>query len=385
MLKEWSKVLLDRFISIGFLLMPVQRNKVLVSSYYGRGYGDNPKYIIDALLHKDQNLRILWLTKNEAEGKDLPDGVEAVRTNSIAALYHMATAKIWIDNCRRHYAFKKKNQFYIQTWHGFALKRIEEDVKENLGRLYVYIAKRDSDAIDVIISEAAFMTNIYRNSFWYDGEILQWGSPRNDILLDEEKRHACRDRVLNFYNIAPTTKILLYAPTFRADESLEPYSVDYTAVKKACEQRFGEEFTVLVRLHPNIARRCTELNLQEQGVVSATDYPDMQELLAASDVVISDYSSLMFDFALSQKPCFQFATDIEEYKQDRNFYFQLDHLPFSVAQNNQELVDNILCFDEEKYNEKISEFFDSVGMVRTGDSSEKCADLILKYTETKNH
>ncbi len=385
MLKEWSKVLLDRFISIGFLLMPVQRNKVLVSSYYGRGYGDNPKYIIDALLHRDQNLRILWLTKNEAEEKDLPDGVEAVPANSFAALYHMATAKIWIDNCRRHYAFKKKNQFYIQTWHGFALKRIEEDVKENLGRLYVYIAKRDSAAIDVIISEAAFMTNIYRNSFWYDGKILQWGSPRNDILLDEKKRYACRDRVLNFYNIAPTTKILLYAPTFRADESLEPYSVDYTAVKKACEQRFGEEFTVLVRLHPNIARRCAELNLQEQGVISATDYPDMQELLAASDVVISDYSSLMFDFALSQKPCFQFATDIEEYKQDRNFYFQLDHLPFSVAQNNQELVDNILCFDEEKYNEKISEFFDSVGMVRTGDSSEKCADLILKYTETKNH
>jgi CDP-glycerol glycerophosphotransferase len=110
--------------------------------------------------------------------------------------------------------------------------------------------------------------------------------------------------------------------------------------------------------------------------VDVSKFHDMQVLLSASDVVISDYSSLMFDFAISKKPCFQFATDIEAYKQDRNFYFSLDKLPFSVAKNNDELVKDISEFNQENYQNALDAFFNEVGMILDGKASEKCASII---------
>ena len=357
-------------------LAPLQKNKVFVSSYYGRGYGDNPKYVVKALLQNDPSLRIMWLVKDAKEGATLPEGVEAIQSGTPAAAYHMATAKVWLDNCRRNYFVKRKAQYYIQTWHGFALKRIESDVADHLAKSYVQSAKKDSKAIDLIVSEAGFMSEIYQRAFWYNGRIAQWGSPRNDIMLSDEDRKQCKKRVAEFLGIDSSVKIVMYAPTFRANRSLEPYSLEYKGLKEACEQRFGGEFKVFVRLHPTIMLRSKELNLEGQDVLDVSAYPDMQELLAAADVVISDYSSLMFDFALSGKPCFQFATDIEEYKGDRNFYFQLDQLPFSVAQDNSSLARDILQFDQKKYEQELDAFFDEVGMVRTGKASTRCAELI---------
>ena len=113
-------------------------------------------------------------------------------------------------------------------------------------------------------------------------------------------------------------------------------------------------------------------------VINASFYPDMQELLYASNIVISDYSSLMFDFALTGKPCFQFAADIDEYKTDRNFYFQIDSLPFALSTNNNQLERNILEFDQIQYIEKINTFFDHCGLNCEGKSSEKCVGIIRK-------
>ena len=147
-----------------------------------------------------------------------------------------------------------------------------------------------------------------------------------------------KEKVYSFYNLSEETKTVVYAPTFRVDWSLEPYSVDYVRLKKACEERFGGKFVVLVRLHPNIAAKSEELGITyNDEIINATYYPDMQELLCACDIVISDYSSLMFDFALSYKPCFQYATDIDAYKGDRNFYFDLSDMPFPMATSNDEL------------------------------------------------
>lgn len=360
---------------IGFFL-PIKKNKVLVSSYYGRGYGDNPKYIVEELLHRNADCQIIWLVSGDKEKETLPQGVKGVRNNSVAAAYHRTTAKVWIDNCRGVFEYKKKKQYYIQTWHGFALKRIERDVQEHLMKGYVKGAKKDSKAINLIVSEGRFMTQLYRNAFWYNGEIAQWGSPRNDILAKAENAIEARQKLCKHFALDEDVKIVLYAPTFRANHSLEPYNMDYARVKAVCEKKFGSKFKVLVRLHPGIMERSRELQIDGISVLDASGYVDMQELLAAADIVISDYSSLMFDFALSGKPCFQYATDIEDYKADRNFYFRLDKLPFSVSENNDALEENILRFDYDTYKQNLDAFLDEVGLVRTGDASKKCADLI---------
>ena len=376
MVKRILKALIRRSIWAVCWFLPIHQNKIVFSSFYGRGYGDNPKYIAEELLKQNQDYQLIWLVKDAEETKSLPEGIQPCQMGTVRAIFHVTTAEIWVDNCRKYFFYKKKKQYYIQTWHGFALKRIERDVVETLGKEYEKAARKDSRAIDIILSDSAFMTDIYKKAFWYDGRIVEWGSPRNDLMYCQEKRNESRKQVEEFYHIPQDDKIVLYAPTFRVDGSLEPYRIDIEGVKAACEKRFGSKFTAVIRLHPNVAEKSKELNFDWETNIDATRYPDMQMLLAAADVVISDYSSLMFDFALSGRPCFQFATDISEYKKDRNFYFRLDKLPFTVAETNEALLRDIEGFDANRYTRDLQAFFEGVGMNQEGTASEKCSQLI---------
>lgn len=375
MIKRIYKAIIYRLSWFLCGLLPIQKRKIVISSYYGRGYGDNPKYIVEELLRFNKNITIIWLLKNTKEANTLPTNVKYSHIGSFKSIYHLATAKIWIDNCRKTFLFKRQKQYYLQTWHGFALKRIEKDVKEHLGTGYVKNAIKDSKYIDLIVSDSTFMSNVYENSFWYNGEIVEWGQPRNDILLKSEDEISAK--VYEHFDLKQESKIILYAPTFRANGALNAYNIDYQGLLKSCEKRFGHKFVVLVRLHPNIAEKCTFLNFEQDKIINASFYPDMQELLAAAEIVISDYSSLMFDFAITKKPCFQFATDIEEYKNDRNFYFPVDSMPFPLCVNNEELQNAIFLFDEQKYKKNLNAFFERVGMVMDGQASKKCTDWII--------
>lgn len=358
------------------VLLPIRRNRIVVSNFGGRGYGDNPKYIVKELLSKGGGLEIVWLVKDRKEALTLPEGVKSCDIRSPLGAYYMATAGVWIDNCRRNFIFKRKKQLYIQTWHGFALKRIEKDVSDKLPKSYVRTAVHDSKHIDVMVSCSSFMTEIYKKAFWYEGDVLEIGAPRNDLLLGD--RTQASKKVREAFSLDDGSGIILYAPTFRADGSLQPYSVDYKRLINACGEKFKRDFAVLVRIHPDIIEKCQSLSFGP-SVINASYYPDVQELLAAADIVISDYSSLMFDFVLTGKPCFQFATDIEEYKKDRNFYFRLDELPFALAVDNDGLERNILSFEEKEYKQGLERFYGEVGMVRDGSASRKCAELVIKH------
>lgn len=377
MLKRIYRAIIYRLSWIVCRFLPIKKDKIVVSSYYGRGYGDNPKYIVEELLRvNNSKLEIIWLVKKGQESGEIPVGVKAVCNNSFKAIFHLSTAKVWIDNCRKAFLFKRKKQYYLQTWHGFALKRIEKDVREHLDAGYVKNAIKDSKHIDLLVSDSSFMTKIYKDCFWYNGKIVEWGQARNDILHNYDFNVS--NKVKKHFELCKNQKIILYAPTFRADYSVEPYQIDYERLIKNCQERFGGDFVALVRLHPNIIDKCGALKFEEGKIINASLYPDMQELLVAADIVISDYSSLMFDFALTRKPCFQFAVDIEEYKEDRNFYFPLDQLPFALAENNDQLQDIILNFKEKEYHEKLKDFFSETGMVMDGQASKRCVDWILQ-------
>lgn len=360
-----------------YRLFPVEKNKIVVTSFYGRGYSDNPKGIVDALLRRNANLKIVWLVKPGAESS-LPAGVTPVPYDSLRRVKELSTAKVWIDNNRKGARIKRKNQYYLQTWHGLALKRIERDVADKLPAYYERYAQRDSAQCDVIISNCSHMTRIYRESFWFDGEILEYGSPRNDILFDAPA--AYRKKVRDLFGLPQNRKLILYGPTFRADHSLDAYRLDCDALRQACHDRFGGDWTVLVRLHPAVEQLSGGLFAYDGDTIcNATIYPDITELLAAVDLTITDYSSLMFDFALTGRPCFQFATDIAQYQNDRNFYFSLDKLPFPLATSNTQLAQNIRSFDPDAYNCRWQAFARSFGLCEDGQASERCADWILSH------
>lgn len=338
-----------------FYFLPINKNKIVVQSYYGRGYSDNPKYIVEEILKQSPNFKVYWNVSDLSNDNNLPKNVIPLKMNSMKSIYHMCTAKAWIDNCRKYYFInKKKSQIYIQTWHGFGVKRIEKDVEENLDPGYIRMAKKDSKMCDLLISNSELLTQIYRNCFWYDGEILECGSPRNDIFfVDNSKRIAS---IKSKIGVDSNEKVLLYAPTFRKNFGLEQYDIDYGLLINSLKKKFGDDWKILIRLHPNIAKKSDELNLNQDFIIDVSGYDDIQELMLISNILITDYSSSMFDFALTKKPCFLYANDINEYKDDRNFYFDIYKLPFPLACNNNELKDKILNFDSGKYKEDIERF-----------------------------
>ncbi|MCI6926258.1 MAG: CDP-glycerol glycerophosphotransferase family protein [Butyricicoccus porcorum] len=359
-------------------VLPVKKNKIVFTSYYGRGYSDNPKAVADELLKRDEDLDLVWLA-NDPEKAGTPSGVRVVRYDTMAAIRELCTARVWVDNCRKGARHKKAGQYYMQTWHGFALKRIERDVADTLSKedaTYAAYAQRDSRQIDAIISDSTFMTKIYQQSFWYDGPVEQYGSPRNDILVHPPKD--AKEKVYRALHLPEGSNLVMYAPTFRADGSLDAYSLDYHAVCAACEKRFGGKWIALVRLHPHVMQRAKDLHFDNKTTFDATAFDDMQLLLSACDAVITDYSSLMFDFALTRRPCFQFATDIDAYKNDRNFYFPIDDTPFPLAKSNEEMMQHIAAFDEAEYQRDCAAFFEKMGFCVDGKASARCADWILE-------
>lgn len=357
-----------------FCHLPKDKNKVVFSSYYGRGYSDSPKAVADELL-KRNGYKIYWLLSRDAGKSSLPEGIKPIKTESISGIWHEATAGFWIDNCRKwSFTEKGKNQYYIQTWHGFPLKRIEKDAGDALEEGYITSSIKDAGMTDLMISNSSFLTGIYRSSFWYNGEILECGFPRNDILVKGDKN--ITEKIYSKYSIDKDTKILLYAPTFRKDKGLEVYDVDYKACTEALSGRFGGNWIVFAKLHPNVASKSSQLKLDPRYVIDASAHADIQELYTASAALLSDYSSVMFDYIATKKPCFLYVNDIENYKGDRNFYFDMGLLPFSLAVNNHELTENIMAFDEAVQSKNTDEFCRQFGISETGKASCAVADKI---------
>lgn len=355
-------------------LLPKDKKKAFCQSFIGKGYCDNPKPIAAELLRR--GWKVYWTVKGEAEAASLPEGIHPVKLGSREEIYHRATASVWVDNCRKWgHLFKRPSQYYIQTWHGFPLKRIEGDAVEALDPEYVATAKMDSSIADLFLSDSRFLTDIYRRAFWYDGDILECGFPRNDLLFGEHPELV--EKVYRSLDIEAGTHLLLYAPTYRKDKGLSVYDVDHARCVEALEKRFGGKWLVLARLHPNVADKAGELKLDPQYVRNASGYPDIQELYLASSALLTDYSSSMFDFMNTEKPCFLYVNDVEAYAGDRNFTFDLDRLPFSRAETNEELTENILQYEETEQKAAVEEFRREFGMVEnTGNAAQKAVDYM---------
>ena len=357
------------------LALPIDKNKVVFSSYYGRGYSDNPKAICEAMRKANSKAKLVWLCKNEKEAATLPEGVIPCPYDSAKRVWQLATARVWVDNCRKYDRFKKKGQYYLQTWHGFPLKRIEKDALEALAPDFEKGAIKDSAMTDLLLSNSGFVTETLRRCFWYAGEIAEYGSPRNDVFLTPDP--ATDIKVRDAYNLPHDRKLVLYAPTFRADHSVEAYRIDAEMLAASLERRFGGEWSVLIRLHPNVAKDSEGLFPYDNNrIINATMYPDMQELLCASDMLITDYSSSMFDFALGGKPCVRFALDLDAYMGDRNFYFDYDEIPFPYATSNEAMKKLIEDFDIETYNTARDEFYKRLNIHEDGRASQRCAQWI---------
>ena len=359
-----------------FNCLPIKNNKIFLFSYYGSQYGCNPKYISEYIVKNcPDKFDIVW-EFNDVSSKEHIQGVRKVKSMTLKYFYELCTSKVIITNFRTTDTFKKrKKQYYIQTWHSsLRLKQIEKDAENSLQKNYVEMAKRDSKKCDLLLSGCKYSTEIFRRAFWYNGEIFEYGTPRNDLLARVDEHYIADIKAK--LNISNDTKLVLYAPTFRKNDDLEVYKFDYRKVLNSLKSKFGGDWRFCIKLHPHLISKSEQLNYGED-VLDLTKYDDIQELLAISDVLISDYSSLMFDFGLTQRPCFLYVPDLEEYtNQDRKLYFDIKQLPFISTKNSIDLVNEIEMFDKVKYNKELNTFLDSINSFENGNSCEKLVERI---------
>ena len=363
-----------------FSIFKINNKKIVIVSYGGKGYWDMGKYICNELIKYDYEI---YRATREEYIKTLPEKINYIKYNSIKCLYHLATAKIWINNSRFPYWIRKrKQQFYIQTWHGcLAFKKVESATEQKLSKYYVLWAKNDSKMADLFVSNSSFCTDFYRKYFWYNGDILECGCPRNDIIINNDKTSV--EKVKKYFWISNSDKICLYAPTFRANNTLNAYDLKYGILIKELENKFNGSRKLLVRLHPNISYLGKQLSCADRNIINASDYPDMQELLVATDFMITDYSSCIFDYALSKKPAIIYASDIKEYIKDRDFEIKLEDAPFSIATNNIELKEMIDKLDTKEYEKKLNKFYDDMWLKETGKSCKKIVKIINEISRNK--
>lgn len=371
-------VILRTIASYVFRVFPIKENRIYCSNFCGRGYGDNPKYICEALLKSEGNYDIVWEVNNMNE--EMPIGVRKVKNLSFRDIYEATTSKIWIDNARKNIWFRKrKKQLYIQTWHGgIGFKKVEADSSQALPDRYVIQAKHDSDMMDCLLSGSQWSTEIYSNVFWFSGPILKTGLPRQDILIDLDKEKSIE--LKNKIGIPAGYRVITYAPTFRKDMTdYSIYDLKWENITDALSDRFGGEWIGAIRLHPGLVR---EYNSKNKNCIDLSKHPDSQEVLAISDIVITDYSSVVFDHALTGKPSFIYATDLEEYRKDRDVYFDFDSIPFPFAETQEQLVNNIKFFDLEKYQKELKHFLcDECGVYPIRNASQNVCSIIQKYIE----
>ena len=312
---------------------PLQ-NKIVFDNFCGRGLGDDPKYILLQLINEGAKAKYIWLVNDLSE--KFPPEVRKIKYGSWQARYHFLTAKIWIDNVKSvPKPPKRKNQFYLQTWHGsFANKKVEKDAEEYLSKEYIKISQEDSSKIDLMYSNNDFKINLFKNSFWYKGPVIKSDSPQLSILINRQEKS--KKNIFFQFNLNLENRVVIYAPTFRKTSSISAYKWDYHHILQILNEKFNTNFTFFVRLHPNVSNQ--GLIHLDDNIINVTDFPDMDELMAISDVMITDFSGVAYDMALIQKPVFLFAQDYDDYIQnDRPQYFKTSELPFPFAKNLLEL------------------------------------------------
>ncbi|GID94437.1 hypothetical protein Adi01nite_38490 [Amorphoplanes digitatis] len=321
------------------------RDVVLYNSFTGRQYSDSPRAVHEELVARGAQLEHQWVS---VDGQaPLPHSAEPVALWSRRWYESLATSRYIVTNQHLPEWFERRpGQVVVQTWHGTPLKRIGFDIADVQFTDRRYLEKLEMEAPNwsFLVSPNTFSTPILRRAFKYDGELMEIGYPRNDLLFKD--RAAIKERVRKAAGIPEGRKLVLYAPTWRDDEYLAgSYQISMKIDVVDAAEKLGADHALLVRRHPNVI---DEIPGNGDGFVfDVSTYPDMAELLAAADMLITDYSSVMFDFANTGRPMLFFTYDLAHYRDTlRGFYFDFEQeAPGPLLSTSEEVVAAIRDID----------------------------------------
>lgn len=273
----------------------------------------------------------------------------------------------------------------MQTWHGSKpLKYIEKDAESKLSPKYIEEAKYDGEIIDGVVVDSKMQEDVIVRTFYLNqnAEILRFGLPCNDILIKNKENFDFYKSIRNKLNISQNDFVVLYAPTFRDNDSLEAYITDYSKLIKKFENVFNKNCTFLIRMHPNVNLERVNF-LSNKNIMNVSPYPDVQELVLASDCLITDYSSIMFDFLILEKIVFLYSADLSTYVNERGLSDAYYKLPFQRANTIEELLECIKNYDENEYLPLIKKYLEKCSDYNDGKSAIHIVNWILKKMNYK--
>lgn len=384
--KRKLKANLQSLLFYFFRLLPVRKKKIVFCCIEGTtGYTCNPKYIAEELISRNAGYEMVWLANDVS--KSFPEQIRVVKNTLWNRARELGTARIWIDNSRKQLEVRKrKNQVYIQTWHAqIAFKPIGLDRGASFSEIARLVSAHDSSLIDYVLSNSDWFEDMAPTGLLYNGKFLRTGSPRCDILVNgrEKAGQAVREK----FGLAYDAKILMYAPTFRGGSgginrqiSMPHIEPSYTELLQALQDRFGSEWQIFLRQHPQIVARNLNKENACKGVIDVSGEDDLYEILAGCDAFLTDYSSAAFDAAVTGMPVFIFAPDYEEYEKERGrMMWNMENLPFPFARSAVELRQKIRKFDEAEYHKKLERLFVEAGMVEDGKAAARVVDGLQEF------
>lgn len=393
---------LKKFIELKYRFFSIIEDDLVVFSSFGGKYCDNPRVISEELHKLNANKKIVWLIK-DMNNSDIPDYVTKIDINTLEAKKYYHKAKIIIDNVygsKECYLYSnnfiakllfkvktfinsKKNQYVITTWHGTPLKKMGID-------------EVNSKIIDfscpntVMVLGDEYTLNIMRRLTFNKIKMLLTGSPRNDILYNEQIDKYYFRKKLGLNNC---DNIILFAPSFRENINNDGLNINRSGLNqlemmdidkmfKSLEEKFGGNWTLVCRFHYHVEEKVDWDKLHEKygnRIINGNEGQDIMEYLKCTDVLITDVSSCMFDYAITEKPIFMFFPDIDDYSsKERGLYLNMENLPFSCSTTFDGFINNIDSFDNEDYINKVKRFKEKLNYSKEKNSGKKIAELIIK-------
>jgi len=383
-----KKIYKKVFIIIGKL--PKKDKTIVFESFLGKQYSCNPRAIYEHMQKEHPEFDCYWSIdpryKSQFEGLNL----KLSNRFSIKWLLLMGRTKYWVSNSRLPlWIPKPKNTTYLQTWHGTPLKKLGIDIDEihmpgtNTNK-YKRNFLSESYRWNYLISPNRFSTNIFQRAFCPGGETIETGYPRNDFLFNYTLSD--KQSVRKKLDLPDGKKVILYAPTWRDNEYHEVGKYKFNLKMDLDQMRvqLGDEYVIVLRLHYLIADK---LDLQEYNefVYDGSNYSDIRELYIISDILITDYSSVFFDYANLKRPIIFYAYDIDMYRDNlRGFYFDYEKgIPGPITKTTKGLIQAIKCFADGKLTEEYSERMQRFTHLEDGNASKKIVDRVFFNKESE--
>ncbi|ENQ3107024.1 CDP-glycerol glycerophosphotransferase [Bacillus sp. 491mf] len=380
--------ILCKAIFLFFSCLPPKKNLILFESFSGKQYSCNPRAMYEYMLQNNMDFQMVWSVKKDCIAVFEEANIPYVKRFSIRWFILLARARYWVTNSRMPtWLPKPKHTTYVQTWHGTPLKKLAGDMKEvhmpgTTTEKYKHNFYREAQNWDYLLSPNAYSTKIFKRAFQFQKDVVEAGYPRNDFLYVNNNSKAIH--ALKKKNGLPVDKkIILYAPTWRDDQfySKGRYKLDLQLDLGLLQETLGSDYIILLRMHYLVAEQF-DLEQYSGFVYDFSHYRDINELYLLSDLLITDYSSVFFDYANLKRPIIFYTYDIDSYREKlRGLYFDLEtEVPGPVVVNTEGVLAEILKFELNglgEFADKYNTFYNNYCYLEDGFASKRVVEKIF--------